>query len=209
MGETISNRLADTGVIAWDVGRYNSAMPAASLDVVINESKQSWFDSAKNLAIAAAEWYFKPKSFEKSGKIYERLGVRKLKKGVTNIGKFAYTAVGNIVCRKLDKKERKKTIEEAFKATKRPNNYWLWDKSSKGLKSYEKYTRFNEVFHVFGGAFTVANGLYFHSHGNEAMVIFASSAVIAQAYLVMTQRYNRNRLLNVQERMNARSGGAI
>ncbi len=70
----------------------------------------------------STDWYFRPKSFERSSKLYEALGVRGIKKVCDWIGKLIY--------------ENPTT----------PNNYRIWDRSAEGLKAYERETRLMKVF---------------------------------------------------------------
>jgi hypothetical protein len=138
----------------------------------------------KSIFNKITDWYFRPKSFEKDGRLYRNLGVKVIKNVCEFIGK-------NI-----------KNLNEGKPIPK--NNYVLWDKSKEGLKKFESKTRFNEKWHLpfvaFCGIFAIANSL----DKDMGDAIFQGTCAGINAYAVMLQRYNRARLYNTIEKMEAR-----
>ena len=84
---------------------------------------------SRNLFRKLTDFYFMPKSFEKSGKLYERLGVRHFKK---------------LTAETMRKFSRKLTGSYRAKGW---NNYLIWDFSEKGLRAFDNATRINEASH--------------------------------------------------------------
>jgi len=127
-----------------------------------------------------SDWYFKPKSFEKNPKFYENLGVKGIKKVCDFIGKVFGDNPDS------------------------PNNYRIWDKSKEGLEKFQSKTRFNEKIHlpavVLCGIVATANAI----DKDVANTILGVTCVGINAYGVMLQRYNRARLYNTIEKMEAR-----
>jgi hypothetical protein len=125
------------------------------------------------------DWYFRPKSFERSGKFYEALGTKKFKRLVAGIGK---KIVGD---RKLDT----------------PNNYFIWDTTSDGLKKFDYKTRMNEAIHLFWGACSGVVAANDFLKEKPILGGITCGLAVLNAYCVMTQRYNRARLHNVIDRI--------
>lgn len=123
------------------------------------------------------DWYFRPKSFERSGKLYETLGIKRVKKVCDLIGKL----VGE-----------NPTI---------PNNYRLWDKTKEGLKKFDYKTRMTEALHTFFGASSATLGAGEVMDGDVGGSIFMGVVLGVNVYASMLQRYNRARLHNVIDRM--------
>jgi hypothetical protein len=116
-----------------------------------------------------ADIYFKPKVFEKSGKLYEALGVKYFKRFIVKLGDL----VG-----------------------KKRNPYRLRRRltSEKGLKKFDTVTRIAELIHspavVYFGHRTI------HRLSNEDYIgaAMAGAFGLLNLYLTMTQRYNRSRI---------------
>lgn len=125
------------------------------------------------------DWYFRPKQFERSGKLYEYLGVRWLKKLTDWQGKI------------YGKKPKYK------------NNYRLWDKTKEGLIAFDSQTRKNEAWHTFFTCYTVAfaTKLVMGESDNPGYSIFFGTCLVVNIYAIMLQRYNRARLHNVIDKM--------
>lgn len=122
------------------------------------------------------DWYFRPKSFEREGSLYEILGVRYIKKICELIGKIH------------------------GKNPRHKNNYRIWSKTKKGLKEFDYQTRFNEATHLF---FMSCSGICaFDQFTTDDFVRGGLNAglTILNAYCIMLQRYNRGRLYNVIDR---------
>jgi hypothetical protein len=131
----------------------------------------------------AAEWYFKPKSFEKSGKIYEILGVKSFKKLPICLAKLVY----------------KKNV------TKHRNTYFIGkDKSPAALKKYEIEARINEMFHTPSAI--VASYVFMRelSQGDYCFAIASFGVLAFNTYCSMLQRYNRARIYNILEKKEAK-----
>ena len=124
--------------------------------------------------------YFRPKSFERSGKLYESLGVRGLKKVCDLIGKIH---------------GKNPTYKQ---------NYKLWDKTKEGLKKFDYQTRMNEAIHTFFGAYSATFGAGDVMDGDVGGSIFWGVLFGINVYASMLQRYNRARLYNVIDRIEER-----
>ncbi len=123
-----------------------------------------------------ADVYFRPKSFEMNGLLYEWLGVVPFKSLMIRLGRA-----------------------NAFNS-RRSTTYFLTDRtSSRSLEKYERRTRYNEIVHLLGMvplAFGIAVA------GFDGIWITAALAVIfvANFHSIILQRYNRIRLLRVLAR---------
>ena len=115
-----------------------------------------------------AEFYFKPKKWERSGLIYKKLGVLTFKKMVTKLGK--------------------KTGQKSS----RPNNYYIWQKDLEGIKQYEQKTRYNELMH-FAGMFLPTLGLL-KGGGDLATQTVLWAVLLLNIHPFLLQRYNRARI---------------
>jgi len=130
------------------------------------------------------DWYFRPKSFERSGKLYEALGIKTFKKIVRKTTGIGYDHGGS--------------------------NYYIGDKRDKAsIKRWELKSRINEAIHspvtIFFGYDLVKNA----SEGNVGASIFDAVALAINGYCSMLQRYNRARAYNVMERMESREMPAL
>lgn len=120
--------------------------------------------------------YFKPKTFEKSGKLYEALGVPWFSKYWINGGSYW---------------------------TRRGQSPMVAGRKKKDLENYIQLTQSLEGIHlallpVYSAltAVTMAVGWY----TGTAITIGANVAV--NLYPIMSQRYNRNRAIKLLERLN-------
>lgn len=137
------------------------------------------------------DWYFRPKSFERNGKLYEALGIKKFKRIAISLGKGIYKLV----------KQNPKWVG---------NNYFLWDKSKEGLKKFEYKTRFNEAIHLVpmvGFAHLAVNSLLEGNYGLAALDVGSNLAF--GIYPVLLQRYNRARLYNVTDEVELREKKSV
>jgi len=134
----------------------------------------------KSLWHAVTEFIFKPRWFEKwgTGRIYKFLGVKYPKAICCWIGKMY------------------------GKKVKYSQNYRIWDRSKKGLKAFERWTRFNESIHLFFGLLVAFSCVSSFISGNWGDAIFELVICFIHGFLVILQRYNRARLYSVISRMN-------
>ena len=125
-----------------------------------------------------AEAYFSPKQFEKDGRIYKLLGVRKFKRYMPTSG--------DLVINHLRKSSGKGLINGS---------------TTKDLHRYERYTRLFEATHLgFGVPLT---GLVIDAvlqNRLDAAAIITTMNIAGNIYPVMVQRYNRARLYRTIER---------
>jgi len=137
---------------------------------------------SRSLGQKAKDLYFKPKGVEKwkNGRIYELLGVKKFKK----------------LCEYIGHKVGKDNTYE--------NNYFIWDRSPEGLKSFEKKTRFNEAVHLIPTAFCTLTAIGMYATGETDSGIFQTALAVLNSYPVILQRYNRTRIENVLDRMESK-----
>lgn len=118
--------------------------------------------------------YFKPKSFERSCRVYRWLGVPYFKK----------ILMGTIG--KLRKKGE-------------PNTYRIGkDRSIDSLLDFETATRLNETAHAIIAPFCAYFSYLDFATDPEKGIAFAIGAVL-NFYIVMLQRYNRARIYNTLE----------
>ena len=115
-----------------------------------------------------AELYFRPKKWEGNGKIYKLFGVLIFKDFVVKLG------------RKAGQKSNK------------PNNYYLWDRSIKGIKLFERKTRYNELMHLAGIILPII-GLAMTNNDLFTKVILWL-VLIVNIHPFLLQRYNRIRI---------------
>ncbi|MEK6969115.1 MAG: hypothetical protein AABW48_01675 [Nanoarchaeota archaeon] len=148
----------------------------------VPEKKESFWHKAGDIALYVSDLYFKPKSFEQSGKVYEALGVKRFKKFMFN-GDYMAALV-----RKAD-----------------PDYKLINSWGSAGL--WEQVTRLFESIHVgFGGVILfdtidcLADGDY------KRAAVGAAINTVVNIYPIMLQRYNRARIYKVlgrKQRMSA------
>ncbi|MBT5023369.1 hypothetical protein HOK51_08690 [Candidatus Woesearchaeota archaeon] len=122
------------------------------------------------------DWYYKPKSFERSGKMYTRLGVRYFQKGLMN-------SYGGLL--------------RFLGGKKGPGNYFIGNKRTvSDMVTYEGWTRFNELIHMplmFTCGYDMLENL---SQGNYGAAAGEGALVLLNSYCVFLQRYNRARVYN-------------
>lgn len=124
--------------------------------------------------------YFKPKSFERSGRMYEWLGVRYFKKALMG-------TVGRLL------KGMKKHSQD-------DSNYFIGpDRNNYSLMRFEKQTRYNEGWHTPWVPYCAYYSADHFAQGRNGMGIFMAIAGLINAYASMLQRYNRARIYNTLE----------
>jgi hypothetical protein len=128
-----------------------------------------------------ADIYFCPKLFEQSGRLFGLLGIPVFKKWMVKWGYF----IG-----------KDSTFEQ---------EYFLWDRSLAGLRSFEGKTRRNETIHLAIAVIALPGVLGAFVRGWVALGIVLLILVVAtQFYPVMLQRYHRVRLYRVMGQMERR-----
>ncbi|MBI4448178.1 hypothetical protein HY643_04300 [Candidatus Woesearchaeota archaeon] len=152
----------------------------SSLETKLAEDQAQVND--KGLFQKITEWYFEPKSFEKSGKLYEYLGIKYFKKLVMG-------TTGKL----------RKMLGDG----KEPSNYFIGEKrNSESLKQFEKGSRLNERIHGPLTLFFLPLLAYSLGEDHYGTAIFNGLNILLNGYLTMLQRYNRARVYNVLERRN-------
>jgi hypothetical protein len=125
--------------------------------------------------------YFRPKPFERGGRLYERMGVLLLKRLVVWFGPM--------IGARRD----------------RPNGYFLWDRSAAGIRAFERQTRRSEAVHLIGvvlPVLSIASRLLGDS-SEVGVVVVMSVIFVVNTPLVLLQRYNRARIYRLLERMSS------
>ncbi len=142
----------------------------------VSLEKKSIWQKAGSVAKYVLDLYFKPKSFEKSGRVYEALGVRRFKKFMFN-GDYM-----NALLRKAN-----------------PNHKLIKDKSS--ARSWEMFTRIYESVHVGIGSLMLSRIIDRLADGDyEGAAINTAINTVINVYPIMLQRYNRARIYKVLDR---------
>ncbi|MCK4650444.1 hypothetical protein KAT36_04410 [Candidatus Pacearchaeota archaeon] len=145
-------------------------------DISNLENKINYKTNEKSFVETSADWYFAPKSFERSGKLYEILGVRQFKK-------LAMGTLGKLRKRGGDGEE--------------PSNYFIGRKRDlSSLKKFEIGTRINETIHA---PFTIYFGhklIESLGENNYGVAIISGIGLLTNGYCTMLQRYNRGRIYN-------------
>lgn len=132
------------------------------------------------------DWYFAPKSFERSGKLYELLGVRQFKKLVlATAGRLVKRARGG-----------ERTLGTYFIGKER---------NKKTIKQYELNARVNELIHApvvafFGYQLAADLGNKNYSDAVADVIPF-----LINGYATMLQRYNRVRVYNTLDKLTKRT----
>lgn len=129
--------------------------------------------------------YFRPKSFERSGKIYEAIGIRSVKRLIVESWKKYRRFWG------MEK-------VESF------DPYLLWDTSKKGLKKYNIVTKCIEGFHIGVIYICTSDIVNRISDGDVEKIILDGAGIIINTYLALLQRYNRARIYNVIDKIERR-----
>ncbi|MBI2547225.1 MAG: hypothetical protein HYW23_02150 [Candidatus Aenigmarchaeota archaeon] len=142
----------------------------------VSSEKESIWQKAGDMARYVSDFYFKPKSFERSGKVYEALGVRKFKKIMFN-GDYM-----NALLRKYN-----------------PNHKLIRNEGS--AKSWEMFTRIYEGIHVGFGSLMLSGMVDRLANGDyDGAAIIAAINTVVNIYPIMLQRYNRARIYKVLDR---------
>lgn len=159
-----------------DVAGKNQSNLEGILSEPVAEDKRNLFRKATDL-------YFMPKSFEKSGKLYEALGVKHFKK-------LCIAPIINMARKILDQDR-----------VDIPNNYLIWDFSEDGLRKFDYATRLNELVHMPAAIICAHSVIKQLSEGDYNGAAFTGFISLINAYAAMTQRYNRARIYNTVEKM--------
>jgi len=131
------------------------------------------------------DWYFVPKSFERSGRLYEALGVRPFKKLV--MGTFG-------------------RLHELCGYDKTSSKYFIGQyRSKKSLKKFEVNTRLNELIHAPLTAYFVYKLAEDLANNNYDVVIINGIGLLINGYCTMLQRYNRARVYNTLDKLAERN----
>lgn len=134
--------------------------------------------------------WFRTKSFEKGGRVYELLGVRQYKKGLIKALRFF---------------GRKR--ENELNGT----NYFVGeDLSAKSLEEYDSETRNNELLHTLGfiGGTALSYGYLSQVQNKWGALAWCATAIpwtLNELAIVLTQRYNRARIYSILERKKAKA----
>lgn len=142
-------------------------------------------ETDKSFIEKSTDWYFAPKSFERSGKLYEALGVRPFKKLV--MGTFG-------------------KLHKILGADKTGSNYFIGqDRSKRGLKKFEAETRFNEFVHAPFTAYCGYKLAEDLGNNNYSGAIVDGIGLLINGYCTMLQRYNRARVYNTLDKLAERT----
>ena len=124
-----------------------------------------------------ADLYFKPKSFERSGKLYESLGAKQFKK-------LLMGAIGGLLG-----------------GGGYASNYFIGkERSVKAIKKFERCTRINETIHLPATiilSYALIGNLVKENYLMAAADVFFG---LLNGYPLILQRYNRARVYNVLEK---------
>ena len=141
------------------------------------DSRRNWEKKLIELVRLCSDFYFKPKSFERNLRVYERLGVRFFKKYLLPYG------------------------DVMVKYVLRPLGFKLVKKSSPSLDQYEITTRILEGFHLGGlAAFTYGMVEYGPEIPLAGHLVLHALNVLINIYPIITQRYNRARVYKLLEK---------
>jgi len=127
-------------------------------------------ESDKSSIERYTDWYFAPKSFERSGRLYESLGVKPFKKLVMG------------------------TVGRPLKRDQASNYFIGRPLNNRAMKRYELMTRLNETIHAPFTAFAIYIISEWIEKGNYGDVIFGAIPFLINGYSTMLQRYNRARI---------------
>ena len=136
--------------------------------------EESSLQKVSRLGNKVLDLYYRPKEFEKSGRLYEALGVRTFSKYCPNGGSY---------WNKLLKRK-------------------IFKKRSKSLNHFTIETKIKEAAHVaFLPFYThlTTEFLSVDDYLNAAIITILNIGI--NVYPIMSQRYNRNRALNLIDRL--------
>jgi hypothetical protein len=149
---------------------------------------REFFSIIQDLAV---DYYFQPKDWEKDGKIYERMGIKKVADFVADPNRVPELKTNSL---------------------QQTNNYYLKSPTLAQMQIFEHHSRWNEIIHLKGFAMSTGltaldAGIIHYTEPTEAVyALFCAAGVVlgalavAELYLVMLQRYNRARIVRIQER---------
>ena len=125
--------------------------------------------------------YFRPKPFERDGRLYEWMGVLLFKRFVVWLGPW--------IGARRD----------------RPNDYFLWDRSAAGISAFESRTRRSEVIHLIGIVVPVISiaSRWLEGNSGAGVPIVMSVIFVVNLPLVLLQRYTRARIYPLLEKMSS------
>ena len=165
-----------------EIDLLNSEVEARELSDLTRESYSP--EPQKSLLQKASDLYFEPKFFEKKGKIYELVGMKKFKRGLLAL---------------MSKLGRRRENE-----TQGSNYYVGSDLSVDSLKRFKAKTRFNEAVHVVCASPAVYFAIDGFANGNYVSGIFNTAIALPQLYVIGLQRYNRTRVYDLVDRIENR-----
>ncbi|MBT5023367.1 hypothetical protein HOK51_08700 [Candidatus Woesearchaeota archaeon] len=121
-------------------------------------------------------WYYRPKSFERSGKLYTWLGVKYFQKALMGTyGKFIKKLGG----------------------ARHPSNYFVGEnRTVPNMLTYESGTRFNEFIHTPLIFICGKNTIQSASEGRIDEAVVHAAFMALNFYCTILQRYNRARVYN-------------
>jgi hypothetical protein len=134
-----------------------------------------------------SDFYFTPREFEKSGRLYECLGIKYFKKVLMRTqGQIHKRQYGN----------------------KTPDNYFIGEKPTlEALKTFESEARGNEGVHLIAGVLASMCGTALaYAHDLDKTAVFFGANALFNLPLIMLQRYNRARVVKAIERKEKKSG---
>ena len=145
------------------------------LNIVKNSAEiSSSSETSSLIGGSIVDSYFTPKGFEKSGKFYERFGIRTFKRYIPTSGDIIM---------------------------KRRGEKWIEGSDYEKLKLMERYTKVMETIHLAEGLITLVPAAWIALDNNILIASLLTGANIAtNLYPIMLQRYNRNRLYRVMDK---------
>ncbi|MBI5347693.1 MAG: hypothetical protein HZB66_03720 [Candidatus Aenigmarchaeota archaeon] len=141
-------------------------------EVTANQSKRTFWQKLNDL-------YFEPKTFEKSGKLYEALGAKWFGKYCPNGGSYW---------------------------TQKGQSSMIHGRKKGDLESFIVLTKILEGIHAFGGApfCTTMAAIYLADKDYASAAIWGVIDIALNFYPVMSQRYNRNKTIQILDRLEER-----
>jgi hypothetical protein len=157
-------------------------------------SSRCWLDSSRrhvprevDLSIVVScvypllDLYFRPKPFERGGRLYKWMGILLFKRFVLWLGP-------KIGARR-----------------DRPNAYFLWDRSAAGISAFERRTRRSEAIHLIAVVLPVIEIASRLPGDKSDAGVFMVAGIILVMNLppVLLQRYTRARIYPLLEKMSS------
>ena len=141
--------------------------------------------AVRNPLLTALDFYFMPKSFERTGFVYKMLGIEIFRQVIlATVGAFVLA---------LRKKEALYT-------------YFVTNPLSiKSIQRTEAWSRYNEVVHLALIFITFFIGRAIYLKGYKSGAALLGFCVLLNIYLVMLQRYNRVKLVRMMELLERRA----